>query len=602
MIPYSAPIQDMRFVLNEVVGMDRIVSLPGYDAATPDMVDAILEEANKLASNVLAPINFSGDQEGSVLENGVVRTPKGFSEAYQQYQEGGWNSVPFDPEHGGQGLPWTLAMAVQEMWQSANMSFALCPMLNQGAVEALTIHGSDELKEIYLGKLISGEWTGTMNLTEPQAGSDLAAIRTKAVREDGHYRISGQKIYITYGEHDFTENIIHMVLARMPDAPPGIKGISLFVVPKFLVNPDGSLGDRNDLRCVSLEHKLGIHASPTAVMAFGDNDGAIGYLVGEENRGIEYMFTMMNNARMGVGLQGVAISERAYQQARDYARTRVQSRDMADAKGEPVAIIRHPDVRRMLMTMRSQTEAARALTYYAVAALDIAKKHPDPEEAAKGQALADLLTPVVKAWSTDLGVENASIGIQIHGGMGFIEETGAAQHLRDARITPIYEGTNGIQANDLVFRKVIRDGGTAARILFAEIRETIDALKNRPGDDMAAIAIGLGKALDALEKATTWLVENGKRIPTAAACGRRPLPEDVRHRHRRLPDGEGRHGGPGGPSRPVRRPALPGRQTDHRPLLRRPVPAPGHRVADPDHRRPPDGDGAVGRPVLTRTI
>jgi alkylation response protein AidB-like acyl-CoA dehydrogenase len=410
-------------------------------------------------------------------------------------------------------------MAVQEMWQSANMSFALCPMLNQGAVEALTIHGSDELKEIYLGKLISGEWTGTMNLTEPQAGSDLAAIRTKAVREDGHYRISGQKIYITYGEHDFTENIIHMVLARMPDAPPGIKGISLFVVPKFLVNSDGSLGDRNDLRCVSLEHKLGIKASPTAVMAFGDNDGAIGYLVGEENRGIEYMFTMMNNARMGVGLQGVAISERAYQQARDYARTRVQSRDMADAKGEPVAIIRHPDVRRMLMTMRSQTEAARALTYYAVAALDIAKKHPDPEEAAKGQALADLLTPVVKAWSTDLGVENASIGIQIHGGMGFIEETGAAQHLRDARITPIYEGTNGIQANDLVFRKVIRDGGTAARILFAEIRETIEALKNRPGDDMAAIAIGLGKALDALEKATTWLVENGKRIPTAAASG-----------------------------------------------------------------------------------
>jgi alkylation response protein AidB-like acyl-CoA dehydrogenase len=519
MIPYSAPIQDMRFVLNEVVGMDRIVSLPGYDAATPDMVDAILEEANKLASNVLAPINFSGDQEGSVLENGVVRTPKGFKEAYKQYQEGGWNSVPFDPEHGGQGLPWTLAMAVQEMWQSANMSFALCPMLNQGAVEALTIHGSDKLKEIYLGKLISGEWTGTMNLTEPQAGSDLAAIRTKAEREDGHYRISGQKIFITYGEHDFTDNIIHMVLARMPDAPPGIKGISLFVVPKFLVNPDGSLGDRNDLRCVSLEHKLGIHASPTAVMAFGDNDGAIGYLVGEENRGIEYMFTMMNNARMGVGLQGVAISERAYQQARDYARTRVQSRDMADAKGEPVAIIRHPDVRRMLMTMRSQTEAARALTYYAVAALDIAKKHPDPEEAAKGQSLADLLTPVVKAWSTDLGVENASIGIQIHGGMGFIEETGVSQHLRDARITPIYEGTNGIQANDLVFRKVIRDGGAAARTLFAEIRETIDALKNRPGDDMAAIAIGLGKALDALEKATNWLVENGKRIPTAAAAG-----------------------------------------------------------------------------------
>ncbi|UEM01407.1 acyl-CoA dehydrogenase [Skermanella rosea] len=519
MIPYSAPIQDMRFVLNEVVGMDRITSLPGYADATPDMVDAILDEAGKLASNVLAPINFSGDQEGAVLENGVVRTPKGFREAYRQYQEGGWNSVPFDPGHGGQGLPWTLAMAVQEMWQAANMSFALCPMLNQGAVEALTEHGSDELKEIYLGKLISGEWTGTMNLTEPQAGSDLAAIRTRAVREDGHYRISGQKIYITYGEHDFTENIIHMVLARLNDAPPGIKGISLFVVPKFLVNPDGSLGDRNDLRCVSLEHKLGIHASPTAVMAFGDNDGAVGYLVGEENRGIEYMFTMMNNARMGVGLQGVAISERAYQQARDYARTRVQSRDMTDAKGEPVSIIRHPDVRRMLMTMRSQTEAARALTYYAVAALDIAKKHADPAEAAKGQAMADLLTPVVKAWCTDLGVENASIGIQIHGGMGFIEETGAAQHLRDARITPIYEGTNGIQANDLVFRKVIRDGGAAAGVLFAEMRETVETLKHLPGDDMAAISIGLGKAVDALDKATAWLVEHGKRMPQAAAAG-----------------------------------------------------------------------------------
>ena len=478
MIPYSAPIQDMRFVLNEVVGMDRITSLPGYADATPDMVDAILDEAGKLASNVLAPINFSGDQEGAVLENGVVRTPKGFREAYRQYQEGGWNSVPFDPEHGGQGLPWTLAMAVQEMWQAANMSFALCPMLNQGAVEALTEHGSDALKEIYLGKLISGEWTGTMNLTEPQAGSDLAAIRTRAVREDGHYRISGQKIYITYGEHDFTENIIHMVLARLNDAPPGIKGISLFVVPKFLVNPDGSLGERNDLRCVSLEHKLGIHASPTAVMAFGDNDGAIGYLVGEENRGIEYMFTMMNNARMGVGLQGVAISERAYQQARDYARTRVQSRDMTDAKGEPVSIVRHPDVRRMLMTMRAQTEAARALTYYAVAALDVAKKHADPAEAAKGQAMADLLTPVVKAWCTDLGVENASTGIQIHGGMGFIEETGAAQYLRDVRITPIYEGTNGIQAIDLVLRKM-SDGGEMA---FRLLDEIMDGAKTAQGE------------------------------------------------------------------------------------------------------------------------
>src|SRR4051794_37282540 len=516
MIPYSAPIQDMRFVLNEVVGMDRIVSLPGYDAATPDMVDAILEEANKLASNVLAPINFSGDQEGSVLENGVVRTPKGFRQAYHQYQESGWNSVPFDPEHGGQGLPWTLAMAVQEMWQSANMAFALCPMLTQGAVEALTIHGSDELKEIYLGKLISGEWTGTMNLTEPAAGSDLAAIRTKAEREDGHYRISGQKIYITYGEHDFTDNIIHMVLARMPDAPPGIKGISLFVVPKFLVNPDGSLGDRNDLRCVSLEHKLGIQASPTAVMAFGDNDGAIGYLVGEENHGIEYMFTMMNNARLNVGLQGVAIAERAYQQARDYARARIQGNPIGVKAETALPIIHHPDVRRMLLSMKAQTEAMRALAYVTAGAIDRARRHPDASVRLGEQHRADLLIPVVKAWCTDLGVEVASTGVQVHGGMGYIEETGAAQYLRDARIAPIYEGTNGIQANDLVGRKLGRDRGEAARELIAEMRASLGGLD---APELAALRQRLTDATAALDTATAYLVT---AEPALAAAGSVP--------------------------------------------------------------------------------
>ncbi|HYC04386.1 MAG TPA: acyl-CoA dehydrogenase [Azospirillaceae bacterium] len=519
MIPYNAPIQDMRFVLKKVAGLSEVASLPGFEAATEDLVDAVLEEAGKLASGVLAPLNRVGDQHGSKLENGVVRTAPGFKEAYLQYVEGGWNSVPFDPDHGGQGLPWVVALPIQEMWQSANMAFSLCPMLNQGAVELLTEHGSEEQKAIYLGKMISGEWTGTMNLTEPQAGSDVGAVRTKAVRQaDGSYRITGQKIYITYGEHDYTDNIIHMVLARTPDAPPGVKGISLFIVPKFLVNADGTPGERNDLRCAGLEHKMGIHASPTAVMAFGDNGGAVGYLVGEENRGIEYMFTMMNNARLGVGLQGVAIAERAYQQARDYAKTRVQSRDLGGGN-QPVTIIHHPDVRRMLLTAKSQIEAARALVYLTAAQLDIAHRHPDPETARRAGLLNDLLTPVCKAWATDLGCEVASLGIQIHGGMGFIEETGAAQHLRDARITPIYEGTNAIQANDLVFRKLGRDGGAAAREFFARMHATAAACKDRPGDDLKVIGANLAEGLRTLEQATSWLVETMRPDPKAAAAG-----------------------------------------------------------------------------------
>ncbi|AWK86475.1 acyl-CoA dehydrogenase [Azospirillum thermophilum] len=507
MIPYTAPVDDLRFVLNEVVGLDAIAALPNCESAAPDLVDAVLEEAGRFASGVLAPLNRVGDKEGSKLENGVVRTPAGWKEAYTQFAEAGWNSLPFEPEYGGQGLPWTVAFAVNEMWQAANLSFGLCPLLNQGAVDLLTEHGSAEQKSVYLSKMISGEWTGTMNLTEPQAGSDLAAVRTKAVRaEDGSYRITGQKIFITYGEHDLTENIVHLVLARLPDAPAGIKGISLFIVPKFLPKADGTPGERNDLRCASLEHKLGIMASPTAVMAYGDNGGAVGFLVGEENRGIEYMFTMMNNARLGVGIQGVAIAERAYQQARDFAKTRVQSKDLADGKGGPVAIIRHPDVRRMLLDMRAKTEAARALALFAGTQLDISRHHPEPAVRAAAAARVDVLTPIVKAWSTDIGCEVASTGVQIHGGMGFIEETGAAQHYRDARITPIYEGTNGIHANDLTFRKTGRDKGTSAKALIADMRATADALASLPGDDAVVIRNALNAGIEALEQAVAWVV------------------------------------------------------------------------------------------------
>ncbi|MGQ9366787.1 acyl-CoA dehydrogenase [Azospirillum sp. ST 5-10] len=522
MIPYTAPVSDLRFLLHHVVGLDRVATLPGCDSATPDLVDAVLEEAGRFAAGVLAPLNPVGDRDGSVLENGVVRTPEGWAAAYAQFVEAGWNSLPFEPEHGGQGLPWTVQFAVQEMWQGANLSFGLCPLLTQGAVDLLSEHGSEEQKALYLPRLVSGEWTGTMNLTEPQAGSDLAAVRTRAVRAgDGSYRITGQKIFITYGDHDLAENIVHLVLARLPDAPAGVKGISLFVVPKVLVEADGSLGARNDLRCASLEHKLGIKASPTAVMSFGDDGGAVGYLVGEENRGLEYMFTMMNNARLGVGLQGVAIAERAYQQARDYARTRVQSKDLAEPKGGPVAIIRHADVRRMLLEMRAKAEASRALALYAGTQLDAARRAPDEAARAAAQARIDLVTPIVKAWSTDLGVEVASTGVQVHGGMGFIEETGAAQHYRDARILPIYEGTNGIQANDLAFRKVGRDGGAAARAFLAEMGETVDVLERLPGDDAAAIRSHLADALDALDEATAWMVRtqaDGDAVAAAAAA------------------------------------------------------------------------------------
>ncbi|HLI11130.1 MAG TPA: acyl-CoA dehydrogenase C-terminal domain-containing protein [Alphaproteobacteria bacterium] len=515
---YTAPIRDMRFAL-DLAGLERISALPGGAEVTPDLVEAVLSEAATVAAEALAPLNQTGDREGARLENGVVYTPKGFKEAYRTFVEGGWNSVPFDPAYGGQGLPMLLHIALSEMWSSANLSFSLCPLLTFGAVEAITHHGSDAQKKLYLPKLISGEWTGTMNLTEPQAGSDLSLIKTRAVREGEHYRITGQKIFITYGDHDFTDNIIHLVLARTPDAPPGTKGISLFIVPKVLVKPDGSLDGRNDLRCVSLEHKLGIHASPTAVMAYGDSGGAVGYLVGEENRGLQYMFTMMNNARLGVGLEGVAIAERAYQQARDYARTRVQSRDIAGDDPHPVTIIHHPDVRRMLLTMRVQAEASRALVYHAAGLLDIAKRHPEAAERDAAQQLVDLLIPVCKAWSTDLGVEAASLGIQVHGGMGFIEETGAAQHYRDARITPIYEGTNGIQANDLMGRKLGRDGGETARRFIGSMRETDGALAAAKGEALAALRAPLRQGLDTLAEATQWMVAMMDKDIRRAAAG-----------------------------------------------------------------------------------
>lgn len=525
MVPYAAPVRDMLFVLDHLVRMDRLTTLPGYEDATPDIVAAVLEEAGKLAADVIAPLNDSGDREHAVFDDGVVRTPKGFREAYAQYCESGWNAVPFDPDYGGQGLPWAVAFAVQEMWQASNMSFGLCPLLNQGAVEAIAFHADEPLKRIYLPKMISGEWTGTMNLTEPQAGSDLAAVHCKAERDGDRYRLFGQKVFITYGDHDLAENIVHLVLARLPDAPEGVKGISLFLVPKMVPGSDGAPGQRNDLRCVSLEHKLGINASPTAVMAFGDNDGAVGWLVGKENHGLACMFTMMNNARLSVGLQGVAIADRAYQQARDYARERGQGHTLA-GDGDTVPIVDHPDVRRMLMTMKARTEAGRALSYVAAADLDIAHRHPDAAARAAAQARVDLLTPIVKAWCSDGGVETASLGIQVHGGVGYIEETGASQHLRDARVAPIYEGTNGIQAADLVFRKLLRDDGAAVRAYIAEIRGLVgDEPAPDPEGNVSAIQSRLAEAVDVLDNATGRLLADGASDTTAAAAAASPYLE-----------------------------------------------------------------------------
>jgi butyryl-CoA dehydrogenase len=514
--------KDMVFVMNELAGLSAISQLPGCEDATPETAEAVLEENARFCAEVVAPLNWAGDREPSHWHEGKVTTTPGFKEAFKAFGQAGWQGVQHPVEFGGQGLPKLLATPCIEMLNSANLSFALCPLLTDGAIEALMTAGSDEQKSTYLEKLISGEWTGTMNLTEPQAGSDLALVRTRAVPQgDGSYKIHGTKIYITYGEHDMAENIVHLVLARTPGAPEGVKGISLFIVPKFLVNADGSVGARNDVHCVSIEHKLGIKASPTAVLQFGDHGGAIGHLVGEENRGLEYMFIMMNAARFAVGMQGVAVAERAYQKAVSYARDRVQSRDLAGSAG-PVAIIQHPDVRRMLMSMRAQTEAARALSYVTAAAFDAAHHHADEATRKANAAFYEFMVPIVKGWSTELSIDVASTGVQVHGGMGFIEETGAAQHYRDARILTIYEGTTAIQANDLVGRKTMRDGGALARSIIAQIRHTEAELATAKSDDLQAIHKRLSAASVALEQVVDYIATTAKSDIKAAFAGSVP--------------------------------------------------------------------------------
>ncbi len=509
---YRAPVQEIAHTLKNVAGLKAALDAGELGDLSEDLVDAVLEEAGRFASERIAPLNREGDETGATLKDAVVTTPPGFAQTYRDWAEGGWNAISSPEEFGGQGLPNMLAVAASEMWNSASMGFALCPLLTIGAIEALHAHGSRELQDTYLEKIVSGEWTGTMNLTEPQCGSDLAALKTRAEPAgDGTYRIFGQKIFITYGEHDFTENICHLVLARLPDAPAGTRGISLFLVPKFLVNEDGSLGERNDVFCQSIEHKLGIHASPTCVMIYGDGfegreAGAIGYLIGEENRGLNCMFTMMNNARLNVGIQGVAVAEAAYQHALAYANERKQGKS-GEYDGSGMApIVYHPDVVRNLLTMKAMTNAARGICYSCAHALDMQEGKPD-EEAKKWAERSGLLTPVAKAFSTDIGCEVASIGVQIHGGMGFIEETGAAQYMRDARINPIYEGTNGIQAIDLVTRKLPLSGGKAVRDYIGELREIVEAVRGTNHEAFGDTAELLEDAVNVLEETTEWLLK-----------------------------------------------------------------------------------------------
>jgi acyl-CoA dehydrogenase len=520
---YRAPVDDIVFALKTAAGLPDLIA-SGVVEVDEDTVQAVIEEAGRFASEVLDPLNVPGDRTGSRLVDGKVVTPPGWKEAYQAFAEGGWASLPAPTEHGGQGLPEMVSVAACEIWNSANLSFGLCPLLTQGAIHALDAHGSDELKKIYLGKMVSGAWSGTMNLTEPHVGTDLGHLTTKAVKQpDGTYRLFGTKIFITYGDHELTENIIHMVLARLPDAPPGTRGISLFLVPKRLVNADGSLGKRNDVVTASLEHKLGIHASPTAVLKYGEGgDGAVGYLVGEENRGLNTMFIMMNAARLAVGVQGVAIAERATQRAHDYAGERKQGRGPGTPASQMSPIIAHPDIRRNLLTMRSLTQAARAICLVTARELDVSVAGKDADTRAKAAARAALLTPIAKAFSTDIGVEVASIGVQIHGGMGFIEETGAAQHYRDARILPIYEGTNGIQAIDLLTRKLPLEGGKVAEAYIAELAQTVADIKasNRP--EFGRMGERLGAAVDALAVASRWMGGALQKSPDAALAGAQP--------------------------------------------------------------------------------
>jgi alkylation response protein AidB-like acyl-CoA dehydrogenase len=517
---YIAPLKDMQFVLKHLVGLEQVNTLPGWEEMTPDLVDAVLEEAGKVASEILSPLNPVGDRHGAKWKDGDVATPPGFKEAYWKFVEGGWNNMAAPAEFGGQAMPHLVTTPVEEMWGSANIAFKLCPMLTTGAIEAIDHVGPDSVRQRFLPAMVAGRWTGTMNLTEPQAGSDLSLVRSKAVPQaDGTYRISGQKIFITYGEHDYTENIVHLVLARIEGAPEGVKGISLFAVPKVNVKDDGTLGAPNDVKCASIEHKLGIHASPTAVMIFGEKGGATGYLVGEPHRGLEYMFIMMNAARLSVGLEGVAVSERAYQRALAWARERLQGKPVGVSGAKTSPIIRHPDVKRMLLTMKALTEAMRALAYWTSAVLDRARKHPDDAERRRSQAVVDLLIPVVKGWLTETGIEVASLGIQVHGGMGFIEETGAAQHFRDARISTIYEGTTGIQANDLVGRKMGREEGRTARALLDEIDRSATGLKGSGEAGLQAIGAALAEAAGEARRTVTWVAATFPSNPAAVAAG-----------------------------------------------------------------------------------
>ena len=521
---YTAPVKDMLFVMNELAGLREIAQLPGCEDATEDTVAAVLEECARFTAEVVAPLNWTGDTQPSRWEAGKVTATPGFKAAFDQYAQAGWQGLQHSTEYGGQGLPKLVSSACMEMLQAANLSFALCPLLTDGAIEALLVAGTDEQKQQFVPRLIDGTWTGTMNLTEPQAGSDLALVRTRAEPQgDGSYRISGQKIFITWGEHDLAGNIVHLVLARTPDAPEGVKGISLFIVPKFLINPDGSNGKRNDVYCASIEHKLGIKASATCVMLYGDDKGevgpgAIGYLVGEENRGLEYMFIMMNAARFGVGMQGISLADRATQKAVAYARDRLQSRAVEGSSG-PVAIIHHPDVRRMLMSMRARTEAARAMAYVAAGWDDLSHHHPDPAQRAAAKAAYEYMVPIVKGWSTEMSTDVASLGIQVHGGMGYIEETGAAQYYRDAKILTIYEGTTAIQANDLVGRKTARDGGATARALATQMRATAAQLAERGCPNLTAISQQLLVAIEAYETVVGWVVQNYKSDVRAVFAG-----------------------------------------------------------------------------------
>ncbi|MFM0754436.1 acyl-CoA dehydrogenase [Paraburkholderia strydomiana] len=520
---YTAPIKDMLFVMKELADLEQIATLPGFEDANLDTAQAVLEESAKLCGEVLAPLNVEGDRNPSSWKDGVVTATPGFKEAFRQFGEGGWQGVQHPVDYEGQGLPKLIATACIEMLNASNLSFALCPLLTDGAIEALLTAGTDAQKQTYVPKLVSGEWTGTMNLTEPQAGSDLALVRTRAEPQgDSSFKLFGTKIFITWGEHDMAKNIAHLVLARTPNAPEGVKGISLFIVPKFLVNEDGSLGERNDVHCVSIEHKLGIKASPTAVLQFGDHGGAIGHLIGEENRGLEYMFIMMNAARFAVGMQGVGVSDRAYQKAVAYAKDRVQSRPVDGSAKQPVAIIQHPDVRRMLSTMRALTEASRALAYVAAGHCDIAHRHPDEATRASHQAIYEFLVPIVKGWSTELSIDVTSLGVQVHGGMGFIEETGAAQYYRDARILPIYEGTTAIQANDLIGRKTVRDGGKVAKSLLEGVAETVESLGARQGPAFESMKKYLGQGQRSLSAAIDFVVANTKEDPNAVFAGSVP--------------------------------------------------------------------------------